>query len=95
MAELVGEVVAVDVLEHEEQAAVVGQADRVQADDVRVREHRVGLGLALEAGREIGGLRDVRVQALDRDGLPALVDGPVDHAHAALTQLLLDREALE
>ena len=65
--------------------------DRVDRDDVRVRELRRGLGLAQEARADLGAVGELRGQDLDRDHpLEAAVLGAIDDAHPPATDLAIE-----
>jgi hypothetical protein len=87
VVEALAEVLAVDARHHEEHQPV-GLVDRVDRDDVRVRELRGRLGLAQEARADLGAVGELGRQHLDRHlALEAAVARPVDHAHAAAPHL--------
>ena len=89
------EVGAVGVVHRQVQQPLAGLAEVDDADDVGVRQPAGGLGLAREPGDHLGVVGHVAVQDLDREP-PAHADvlGPVDPAHAALAEELLDAVAL-
>jgi hypothetical protein len=84
------EVGALDVLHRQVQQAVL-LARVVDGDDVRMLQRGGDPGLAVEALVEAGRLGQLGGDDLDR-GAPAQVEvlGPVDEAHAAATDPLLD-----
>ena len=89
------EVVALDVLQHEVEPAV-DLAEVVDADDVRVVEVGLDLGLATEPRAEGRVLAQVAREDLDRDAaVEPLLDREVDTAHPAAADLLDDLIALD
>ena len=82
-------------LHHQEQRAVGGAAEVGDGDDVRVGEAAGGLGLALEAARELVLAAELGQQDLDREiAAHHHVLGAVDGAHAADADAADDAVAL-
>ena len=73
------EVRAVDVL-HDDEVRGVGHSDVEDADDVRVLQVHRHARLVEEHRHELLVLREVRENALDRDGLLQAADGAFRHA---------------
>ena len=89
-----GEILAVDVLHRQEDAAV-GLADVVDAADVAVRHLARDAHLVVELRERCGSLGDGRRQELQRDRLAEReVVGAVDLAHAAAADQADDAVAL-
>src|SRR5262249_46148949 len=68
----------------------------VERNDVRVRERRHGLGLALEARERVGALGELGRENLDGDvAVQTRVPRPVDLAHPACAERRKDLEGAE
>ena len=92
---VVAQALAFDVLEHEEERAVLELAEVGRGGDVRVLDVRGGHRLALEARDDLGHARHLGVEHLDRDALAhERVLGRVDRAHAALAEERVDAVAI-
>ena len=77
--------VPLDVLEDEEERAVLEHAEVGRGGDVRVVDVRGGQRLALEARDDLGQAAHLRVKHLHREALAHVgVLGLVDRAHAPL-----------
>jgi hypothetical protein len=87
---------ALEVLHHEEHAAVRIAAEVVDVDDVLVPDRVDRARLLVEPLDDLLGPAQLRLQDLDRRGPADLgVLGGVDHAHAALGELAPDRVAAQ
>ncbi|MEZ4392180.1 MAG: hypothetical protein R3A48_13880 [Polyangiales bacterium] len=76
-----------EVLHHEVELALLGLADVVNVDDVRVVDAVRGAGLAEHPRAQVGLAAEVGANELERDdAVNQHVSGAVDHAHAALAQ---------
>ena len=93
--QLVAQAAPRDVLEDEEERAVAQAAEVGGRGDVGVLDVPGGDGLALEAREDLGALREVGVEHLERDALAHVhVLREVHRAHAALAQQVLDAVTL-